>query len=278
MAYRKQSEGRIADLETCRKAILEITEEMKPMTVRQVFYQTVVRGLIHKTEHGYDRVAADLGAMRRNGELPYEWIVDNTRFEIRPTTFDSPADALDSAAENYLKSLWTNAGSCAQIWLEKDAISSIVSDVTWKYDVPLMVARGFSSLSFLHSAAQQLKEIDVPAYIYHLGDSDRYGKDAANSIEADLRGFAPNTDITFERLAVTDKQIRQWRLPTRPPKRAGDPPAVEIDAISPDRLRTIVQRAIEHHLPANQFEKLKRAERKEQRTITGLVKSLRRTS
>ena len=51
MAYRKQSEGRIADLETCRKAILEITEEMKPMTVRQVFYRMVSQGLLEKTEN-----------------------------------------------------------------------------------------------------------------------------------------------------------------------------------------------------------------------------------
>jgi hypothetical protein len=59
--------------------------------------------------------------------------------------------------------------------------------------------------------------------------------------------------------------------------RFGNKRSVELDAIAPNRLRAIVRQAIERHLPANKFEKLKRAERKEQRTITGLVKSLRRT-
>jgi hypothetical protein len=30
------------------------------------------------------------------------------------------------------------------------------------YDVPLMVARGYASLSFLHSAAETIKDLDVP--------------------------------------------------------------------------------------------------------------------
>jgi hypothetical protein len=197
MVYREKSQGRIADLETCRKGLLEIIEEMKPMTVRQVFYQAVVRGLFHKTEYGYDRVAADTGAMRTSGVLPYEWLEDNTRSEIRPTTFDNPAAALDSAAESYRKSLWTSADCCIQIWLEKDALSSIVSEVTWEYDVPLMVARGFSSLSFLYAAAEQLNAVDVPAYIYHLGDYDPSGVAAGASIEATLREMAPNADIYF---------------------------------------------------------------------------------
>jgi hypothetical protein len=283
MVYREQSQGRIADLETCRKGLLEIIEEMKPMTVRQVFYQAVVRGLFHKTEHGYNRVAADTGAMRTSGELPYEWLEDNTRSEIRPTTFDNPAAALDSAAESYRKSLWTNADCCIQIWLEKDALSNIVSDITWEYDVPLMVARGFSSLSFLYSAARQLNAVDVPAFIYHLGDYDPSGIAAGASIETTLREMAPDTDITFERIAVTRTQIGRWRLPTRPTKktdsratRFGDERSVELDAIAPDRLRAIVRTAIERHLPTDQFERLKRSERKEQRTITRLIKSLRR--
>jgi hypothetical protein len=281
----KKSEGRIADIEACRKGLMEIIEEMQPMTVRQVFYQAVVRGLFHKTEYGYNRVQTDTGVMRRSGELPYEWLEDNTRAEMRPTTYNSPEDALDAMARSYRKSLWTEADSAVQIWLEKDALSSIVSDVTWEYDVSLMVARGFSSLSFLHTAAQQLNEIDVPAYIYHLGDYDPSGVAAGESIEATLREMAPATDITFTRIAVNKEQIRRWHLPTRPTKKTdsraasfGDDESVELDAIAPNRLRGIVRAAIEQHLPPDQFQKLKAKEAREQRAIIRLVKSLRHAS
>src|SRR5215831_8108535 len=114
------SQGRIVDIEACRKGLLDIIAEMQPMTVRQVFYQAVVRGLFHKTEYGYNRVQTDTAVMRKSGALPYEWLEDNTRAEIRPPTFDNPAEALDSAARHYRKSLWIDADSYVQIWLEKD--------------------------------------------------------------------------------------------------------------------------------------------------------------
>ena len=58
------------------------------------------------------------------------------------------------------------ADSYVEIWLEKDALAGVVYPVTSMYDVPLMVARGYASLSFLYSAAEAINELDVPAYIY----------------------------------------------------------------------------------------------------------------
>jgi hypothetical protein len=270
MANYGRSQGRIADIEACRTGLLDIVEAMQPMTVRQVFYQAVVRELFHKTEYGYNRVQTDLAGMRQRGEMPYEWLEDNTRAEILPATFDSPAEALTDVADSYRKSLWTDADCQLQIWLEKDALSSIVAPVTMDYDVPLMVARGFSSLSFLHSAAQRLEDhYELPAYIYHLGDYDPSGVAAGESIEKTLRELAPVVDITFERIAVTPQQIARWRLPSRPTKtsdsralRFGDDRSVELDAIAPDRLRGLVRAAIERHMPPRVFKKLKAKEQR----------------
>ena len=39
------------------------------MTVRQVFYQATVRGLVEKAESGYGKIQTDLTIMRRTGEL-----------------------------------------------------------------------------------------------------------------------------------------------------------------------------------------------------------------
>jgi hypothetical protein len=51
----------------------------QPMTVRQVFYQATVRGLVEKAERGYAKVQTDLTVMRRAGELPYDWLTLGTR-------------------------------------------------------------------------------------------------------------------------------------------------------------------------------------------------------
>ena len=92
--------------------------------------------------------------------------------------------------------------------------------------------------------------------------------------------LAPDAEICFERVAVTPEQIRDWDLPTRPTKTTdsrsknfGDI-SVELDAIPPDRLRELVQFAIERHLPRRQFEILKEAEASEREIIMRLVNGM----
>jgi hypothetical protein len=265
-------------VEARREALLAIIDHGKPMTVRQVFYQATVRGLVEKAESGYAKVQTDLVKMRRAAELPYDWLADNTRWQRKPTTFTSVEQALLNTAKFYRKDLWADAGSYVEVWLEKDALAGVIYPVTSMYDVPLMVARGYASLSFLNEAAEYISSLDVPAYIYHLGDHDPSGVNAGEKIEETLREMAPYADIYFERIAVTPEQIVEWNLPSRPTKASDSRAArfdsdfsVELDAIEPDRLREIVQAAIKQHLPARQFKVLKAAEESERILIRNLV-------
>ena len=75
------------------------------MTVRQVFYQATVKGLVEKSEAGYAKVQTDLALMRRDGELPYDWLVDNTRMMRKPRSVSSIKQALDDTARLYRKNL-----------------------------------------------------------------------------------------------------------------------------------------------------------------------------
>ena len=83
-----------AEVEARREALLDIIEAGRPMTVRQVFYQATVRGLVEKAEIGYSKVQTDLTIMRRAGELPYHWLADNTRWQRKPRTFNRVEQAL----------------------------------------------------------------------------------------------------------------------------------------------------------------------------------------
>jgi hypothetical protein len=152
-----------------------------------------------------------------------------------------------------------------------------VYPVTDMYDVPLMVARGYASLSFLHSAAEHINTLYVPTFIYHFGDFDPSGVNAGEKIEETLRELAPIAEIFFERIAVTPRQIEVWNLPTRPTK-ATDSRAktfgdlsVELDAIEPDQLRDLVEQVIQRHLPAHQFQILKETEASERELLALFV-------
>ena len=276
----KRGRSTKAEVEARRQGLYDIVKAMRPMTVRQVYYQATVHGIVDKTEAGYTKVQTDLVLMRRAGALPYDWLADNTRWQRKPNTFNSVQAALDETARFYRKALWNDVDAYVEIWLEKDALAGVILPVTSKYDVPLMVARGYASLSFLHSAAEYINELDRPVFIYHLGDYDPSGVNAGEKIEETLRELAPDADITFERIGVTQWQIEALKLPTRPTKTSdtrskgfGDI-SVELDAIPPGTLRAIVEAAIENHLPQEQFEVLKIAEASEREIISRLVGGL----
>ena len=69
--------------------IQAIVAEIQPCSVRQVFYQCVVRGIADKTELAYEKIQRALVRLRREGLIPYRAIADGTRWQIRPTTFSS---------------------------------------------------------------------------------------------------------------------------------------------------------------------------------------------
>ena len=78
-----------------RKGLLNIVAAGRPMTVRQVFYQATVQGLVPKSEAGYGIVKTDLTLLRRGGYLPYAWLADNTRWQRKPRTFGGITEALE---------------------------------------------------------------------------------------------------------------------------------------------------------------------------------------
>ena len=75
MTYRacstKRSRRTKADIAAICAAILDVIEDDPPMTVRQVFYQLVTRGVIEKTELAYQGTVIRLMTeMRLDGRLP----------------------------------------------------------------------------------------------------------------------------------------------------------------------------------------------------------------
>src|SRR5262245_25490606 len=137
------------EIEAIRQAIYEAVEKDKPMTVRQTFYRLAVAGVVEKTEAEYKQtVARLLVVMRREGRLPYGWIVDNTRMMRKPVTYSSVEQAVQTLSKSYRRNLWEAQSVYVEIWLEKDALSGVLFQVTREWDVPLMVTRGYPSMSF----------------------------------------------------------------------------------------------------------------------------------
>ncbi|MFH1738665.1 MAG: hypothetical protein ABIH23_06630 [bacterium] len=252
------------------------------MTVRQVFYRLVSEGVIDKAEREYKGVVMrSLKVMRLDKTIPFGWIADNTRWMRKPDTYSSAEQMLREAARFYRRSLWDNQSVYVEVWCEKDALAGVLYEVTEEYDVPLMVNRGFGSLTFLYEAAQSITHEKKPAYIYYFGDHDPSGKDIVRDTEAKLRMFAPDADIHFECVAVTPEQIKALDLPTRPTKRTDTrskgfkSESVELDAIPSKILRHLVRSRIEQHIDPYALDVMKVAEDSERNALIELAGSWR---
>ena len=78
----------------------------------------------------------------------------------------------------------------------------------------------------------------------------------------------------MERVALTEEQIAEFNLPTRPTKRDGNSHAntfegesVELDALPPGILRDMVREVIERHISEHELETLRIAEDSERELL-----------
>jgi hypothetical protein len=264
-----------------RAEIEKILKADHPQTVRQVFYQLVARDVIEKTEDEYHQVAIRLlSEMRLADQISWDWIIDETRKGKVTQTFDNVADALRETAKFYRRSALREADVYIEIWSEKEALAGIIWEAASEYDVPIEVSKGMPSLTQVWgtacaviNAARRGKR----SYIYQFGDHDPTGCLIPKSLEKRLREFCSKYHATYpivERAALTKEQIAQYRLPTRPTKRDGNPHAkdfegrsVELDALPSRILRQLVTECIEQHISSEQVNVLRTAEESEREVI-----------
>ena len=263
-----------ADMAELRAGLLELVRVHAPVTCRQAFYLAVAAGLVEKTEGQYNATVCRLLAdLRRDGSLPWHHMVDFTRTVRRPATWNGLADLLHDTARFYRRAVWRDLAVRVEVWTEKETLTGVLNDLTSDFDVPLMPTRGYPSLTFLHAAAEEISAADKPTWIYYFGDHDPTGVDIPRKVEAELRNFAPEAEIHFERVAVLPHQILLWELPTRPTKTTDSRAkyftgeSVEIEAIAPDQLRALCREVIERHLPDGAMDVLHVAEESERHQL-----------
>lgn len=118
-----------------------------------------------------------------------------------------------------------------------------------------------------------------PAYLYFIGDWDPSGKLIPEKIESDLRKFAPESEIHFHRLLITEEQIDEWNLPTKPPKKSSHSKnftggSVEAEAIPAKVTRQLLREAIESHLDLRKVSILEIAEESERALLFSVADHL----
>jgi hypothetical protein len=270
----KRSRRTKAEIDEIKSAIIGVLKADHPMTVRQVFYQLVVRNVIEKTEDQYQgTVIRLLTEMRMAGSVRFNWIVDESRRRIVNRTYNSIADAVRDTARFYRRNALHECPDYVEIWSEKEALAGVLEDAAGDYDVPVLVSKGMPSLTQLYGTACQIARAaraGKRAFLYQFGDHDPSGVLIPQTIEYRLNELCEKLDCPpprIERVALTEQQIAAFNLPTRPTKREGNRHAhkfegdsVELDALPASELRSMVREVIERHISEQELEILRAAE------------------
>lgn len=211
----------------------EIPRSMK-VTVRQLFYLLVARRVIPNIIQAYSRFDRILVNLRRRRPEIDTRIVDRTRPLYRGEL-----------------SLWEEQEFYVEVWLEKDALSSLVKQVTSVYGCALQVTRGYPSLTVIRDLSERVPKGSRLVLLY-LGDFDPSGQDIFRHISEESEKRFSN--VIVEKVALKKEDIRKYGLPPIPAKRT-DPRykkfakkhgnrAVELDALPPNILLEKVRNAI----------------------------------
>jgi hypothetical protein len=184
-----------AKIDEIKSAIVAVLEADNPMTVRQVFYQLVARGVIEKTEEQYQgTVIRLLTEMRIDDEVSFDWIVDESRRRRENQTYDSIADTARDTARFYRRNALQACPDYAEVWSEKEALAGIIEDAASDYDVPIIVSKGMPSLTQLYGTAHEIARAaraGKRTYIYQFGDHDPSGVLIPRTIESRLNELCP---------------------------------------------------------------------------------------
>jgi hypothetical protein len=143
-----------------RTALWMLTQEFQPATVRQMFYQATVHGIVAKTEAGYDQIQRCLVDLRLNHNMPFSWLADFTRWQRKPRTHESLEQMLRITAETYRRALWVDADCHVEIWIEKDALSTPAQIAEWNLPTRPTKASDSRSVRWAGGDSVELDAID----------------------------------------------------------------------------------------------------------------------
>jgi hypothetical protein len=236
------------------------------VTVRQVYYRLVAGGHIPNQPREYDRIQDLLTKARYAGLVDWNAIEDRVREPARMADWPSLKARLDEVA-NFRLDRWRSQKHYVELWVEKDALASVLEPVAADFHVTLMVNRGYSSASAMRDAAGRLHRACQPtayaskgrqAIILYVGDHDPSGLDMIRDVRERLFEFGVPASTIVRPIALTRAQIEQHQAPPNPTKvtdsRAAEYIAEfgheswEVDALPPPVLDLVARQHIKAYI------------------------------
>lgn len=248
--------AKLAAIQQANEIIDEYLAQGLRLTLRQLYYQHVARGLIENNLRSYKNLGNLLSDARLAGLVDWDAIEDRTRGARMHPEYNDLAELVNSALARFRLPRWAGQKNYVELWVEKDALAGVLMPLANEFHVALSVNRGYSSSSAMHEAAlrflDRTSDGQKPILLY-LGDHDPSGLDMTRDIAARMEMFGV-TDIDVRHVALTTAQVRQHNPPPNPVKLQDSRATAyiadhgqtcwEVDALNPTILARLIRGAI----------------------------------
>ncbi len=253
--------GTLAVIKRANEIIEDYAAQGFDLTLRQLYYQFVSRGLIQNKMQEYKKLGSIINDARLAGLIDWERITDRTRELKQNNHWDSPSHIVEACAKQFRIDLWEGQDHRPEVWIEKDALLGVIEPICRQLDVSYFSCRGYTSQSEMWGAAQRLRgyfEQEQTPVIIHLGDHDPSGLDMTRDIRDRLCLFLQedcDQQIEVRRIALNMDQVKSYAPPPNPAKitdsrsdgyiRRFGRESWELDALDPRVIATLIREEVE---------------------------------
>lgn len=269
-------------LDTANAICDEYVAQGLTLTLRQLYYQLVARGVIENQFQQYKKLQRILSEARLAGVVDWDSIEDRTRFLRTHNFWNSPQSILNSAAYGFRLDTWASQDTYVEVWVEKDALVGVVERACERLRLPYFSCRGYASQSEVHEAAMRFRRLRKPVTVLHLGDHDPSGVDMTRDIEDRMRLFGVE-DFEIDRLALNMDQVREVNPPPNPVKdtdvrtngyaeRFGVE-CWELDALEPSYIVRLIEEAAEERIDQERWDDVLEREKRDRATLDAFAEN-----
>jgi hypothetical protein len=199
--------GEHEDTTTLIAASHAILAREQPTTVRRVVYELFNLKKITTTDKSAEnRVSRLLTIARKDGRIPWAWIVDEHRRPERTLTFRDRDQAIRLVKERYRKDYWPTQPTMVTVWSEKSTVAGILAPALREYEVGFLAVHGNNSTSRIREASDTQIRDGRPWVILYIGDWDPSGC-YMSDVDVPRRVREYGADIKVERVALLNTDV-----------------------------------------------------------------------
>jgi hypothetical protein len=176
-----------------------------------------------------------------------------------------------------------------EVWIEKSTQNDVLIPVCRRWGVNLVTGVGYQSITGVVRLLRRLSGLpdDRPSRIFYVSDFDPAGDKmpvaVAREIEFHIDRYAPGRDVKLTPVALTEEQVKHYRLPRIPIKdsdlgkasfedRRGGKGGCELDALEalyPGELARLVEEAVKDYRDPSLEERMQEAAAEAQEAAQG---------